>query len=38
MALEELKMPTVMVWPNVDAGSEDVSRGMRKFRERCKPE
>jgi UDP-hydrolysing UDP-N-acetyl-D-glucosamine 2-epimerase len=38
MALEELKMPTVMLWPNVDAGSEDVSRGMRKFRERCKPE
>jgi UDP-hydrolysing UDP-N-acetyl-D-glucosamine 2-epimerase len=38
MALDELKMPTVMLWPNVDAGSEDVSRGMRKFRERCKPE
>jgi UDP-N-acetylglucosamine 2-epimerase len=31
-------MPTVMLWPNVDAGSEDVSRGMRKFRERYKPE
>ena len=38
MALDELKMPTVMLWPNVDAGSEDVSRGMRKFRERYKPE
>ncbi len=34
MALYELKMPTVMLWPNVDAGSDDVSRGMRKFRER----
>ncbi len=33
-ALEHLKMPTVMLWPNVDAGSEDISRGMRKFRER----
>jgi len=33
MALQELKMPTIMLWPNVDAGSEDVSRGMRKFRE-----
>jgi len=33
MALDELKMPTIMLWPNVDAGSEDVSRGMRKFRE-----
>ena len=38
MALHELKMPTVMLWPNVDAGSEDVSRGMRKFRETFKPE
>lgn len=34
MALLELKMPTIMLWPNVDAGSEDVARGMRKFRER----
>ena len=33
MALHELQMPTIMLWPNVDAGSEDVSRGMRKFRE-----
>jgi len=38
MALHELRMPTVMLWPNVDAGSEDVSRGMRKFREHDKPE
>lgn len=36
MALHELKMPTIMLWPNVDAGSEDVSRGMRKFREHYK--
>ncbi len=33
-ALQELEVPTIMLWPNVDAGSEDVSRGMRKFRER----
>jgi UDP-hydrolysing UDP-N-acetyl-D-glucosamine 2-epimerase len=38
MALHELKMPAVMLWPNVDAGSEDLSRGMRKFRERVNPE
>jgi len=38
MALHELQMPAVMLWPNVDAGSEDVSRGMRKFRETYKPE
>jgi UDP-hydrolysing UDP-N-acetyl-D-glucosamine 2-epimerase len=34
LALRELAMPAIMLWPNVDAGSEDVSRGMRKFRER----
>jgi len=33
MALAELGMPTIMLWPNPDAGSEDVARGMRKFRE-----
>ena len=32
-ALHQLRIPTIMLWPNVDAGSEDVSRGMRKFRE-----
>lgn len=33
LALKELGMPALMLWPNVDAGSEDVARGMRKFRE-----
>lgn len=33
MALYELKIPTIMLWPNADAGSEDLARGMRKFRE-----
>lgn len=33
MALHQLEMPTIMLWPNVDAGSEDVARGMRKYRE-----
>lgn len=27
-------LPAVVLWPNADAGSEDVSRGIRKFRER----
>lgn len=36
-ALVELQMPTIMLWPNVDAGSEDISRGMRKFREKANP-
>jgi UDP-hydrolysing UDP-N-acetyl-D-glucosamine 2-epimerase len=38
LALHELRLPTVMLWPNVDAGSEDISRGMRKFREQHKPD
>ena len=33
-ALLELGMPTIMLWPNADAGSEDIAQGMRKFRER----
>jgi UDP-hydrolysing UDP-N-acetyl-D-glucosamine 2-epimerase len=37
-ALDELKMPTIMLWPNVDAGSEDIATGMRTFREMRKPE
>ena len=38
MALHELRMPTIMLWPNVDAGSEDIATGMRTFREKLKPE
>jgi len=37
-ALNELKMPTIMLWPNVDAGSEDIATGMRTFREKLKPD
>ena len=32
-AVASLRMPTIALWPNSDAGSEDISRGMRKFRE-----
>jgi UDP-hydrolysing UDP-N-acetyl-D-glucosamine 2-epimerase len=38
MALHELQMPTIMLWPNVDAGSEDIATGMRTFREKLRPE
>jgi UDP-hydrolysing UDP-N-acetyl-D-glucosamine 2-epimerase len=38
LALKDLAMPTIMLWPNVDAGSEDIARGMRKFREHHKLE
>jgi UDP-hydrolysing UDP-N-acetyl-D-glucosamine 2-epimerase len=37
-ALDELRMPTIMLWPNADAGSEDIARGMRKFRESHRPD
>ena len=37
-ALDELRMPTIMLWPNADAGSEDIARGMRKFRESRRPD
>lgn len=37
-ALDQLKMPTVMLWPNVDAGSEDIATAMRTFREKVRPD
>jgi UDP-hydrolysing UDP-N-acetyl-D-glucosamine 2-epimerase len=33
-AVRALDMPALVLWPNADAGSEDVARGMRKWRER----
>ena len=32
-AIETLGMPAIALWPNADAGSEEISRGMRKYRE-----
>jgi UDP-hydrolysing UDP-N-acetyl-D-glucosamine 2-epimerase len=32
-AVQELSLPAIVLWPNADAGSEDVARGIRKFRE-----
>ena len=32
-ALDALKMPTIMLWPNIDAGSDDISTGIRVYRE-----
>ena len=31
-ALDELAMPTVMLWPNIDAGSDELSKSVRVFR------
>jgi len=32
-AVRELGMPTIVLWPNADAGSEQIARGTRRFRE-----
>lgn len=37
-ALNKLKMPTIMLWPNIDAGSDHISKGIRTFREKNRPE
>lgn len=33
-AIRELDLPAIVLWPNADAGSEDIARGIRKWRER----
>ena len=33
-AVQGIGMQTVWLWPNVDAGSDDISKGLRMFRER----
>ena len=33
-AVKSLGLQTVWLWPNVDAGSDDVAKGLRRFRER----
>lgn len=33
-AIKRLGMQTVWLWPNVDAGSDDISKGLREFREK----
>jgi len=37
-AIKEIRMQTVWLWPNVDAGSDDISKGLRMFRERERPD
>jgi len=36
-ALNELKMPTIMIWPNADAGSDEVATEIRILREKENP-
>lgn len=33
-AVRECGMQAIVLWPNADAGSEDIARGMRKWREK----
>lgn len=33
-AIQSLRAPTVWLWPNVDSGSDDISKGLRIARER----
>jgi len=35
-AVHDLNIPTIWFWPNVDAGSDEISRGIRSFREKNK--
>jgi len=37
-AIEAIRMQTVWIWPNVDAGSDEISKGLRMFRERQQPD
>lgn len=37
-ALEVLKMPTVWILPNMDAGSDGINKGIRQFREAQHPD
>jgi UDP-hydrolysing UDP-N-acetyl-D-glucosamine 2-epimerase len=33
-AVRDMDLPAIVLWPNADAGSEDIARGIRKWRER----
>lgn len=37
-AIQELQIPTFWFWPNVDAGADGTSNGIRSFREKHNPE
>jgi UDP-hydrolysing UDP-N-acetyl-D-glucosamine 2-epimerase len=36
-ALECLRYPTIWIWPNIDAGSDEISKAIRVYRENHKP-
>ena len=36
-AVQAIKIPTIWFWPNADAGTDDISKGIRAFREKHQP-
>lgn len=38
MAVKDLKLPVLWFWPNVDAGADGTSSGIRSFREKYNPQ
>ncbi len=38
LALEAVHRPTLLLWPNIDAGSDQISKAIRVFRDRAGPE
>jgi UDP-hydrolysing UDP-N-acetyl-D-glucosamine 2-epimerase len=37
-AVNDLGKPTLWLWPNMDAGTDEISKGIRKFREKYNPQ
>ena len=35
-AINELKIPAIILWPNADAGTDDIAKGIRNWREQKK--
>jgi UDP-N-acetylglucosamine 2-epimerase len=38
LALEAVRMPTLLLWPNIDAGSDQISKAIRVFRDQAAPD
>lgn len=36
-ALDRVGMPTILLWPNIDAGANSINKAIREFRDRHKP-
>ena len=34
LAVRDVGLPAIVLWPNADAGSDDIARGLRKWREK----